>query len=382
MTEEENTKRKRTLPKHLQDYVDVPGQTTAANSKQTESTSIRSGGSHRTSEKSGGTSKSKSSSAKERAKEAAREARLAKLKVEQLKEKALLEVQIATQKAELDAQLTIKEAEQEADWKEQEALLLEEEASEDEISERMDEFEQNEPTADDVKNVKVEQCDTKKGDLPSKDVKFATKKVTEWLKTVTPKQEPDEFNERARVLEPTEEKEKFANWANTALGKSPLMSSLPKIQLPVFDGDPCHWPNWYGMFKVLVDDQMLSKTQKMIYLKASVKGSAEKAISGMLFDGTMYEQAVEELTLRFGNPELISRSLIRKLLELPTLKDEDVSSLRSFVDNMHNIVRTLKSYGHSADVQAAANMQQVMDKLPPKIAERWSRRKRGLQPKS
>ena len=48
---------------------------------------------------------------------------------------------------------------------------------------------------------------------------------------------------------------------------------------------------------------------------------------------------------------------------------------------MHNIVRTLKSYRHSADLQAAANMQQVMDKLPPKIAERWSRQKRELQPK-
>ena len=54
---------------------------------------------------------------------------------------------------------------------------MKEEASEDEISERMDEFDQNEPVADDAKNVKIEQGDTKKEDLPSKDVKSATKKV-------------------------------------------------------------------------------------------------------------------------------------------------------------------------------------------------------------
>ena len=53
-----------------------------------------------------------------------------------------------------------------------------------------------------------------------------------------------------------------------------MITSLPILNLPVFDGDPCAWPNWYGMFKAVVDDQQLSKTQKMICLKVSVKGTA------------------------------------------------------------------------------------------------------------
>ena len=119
----------------------------------------------------------------------------------------------------------------------------------------------------------------------------------------------------------------------------------------------------------------------MSYLKASVKGSAEKAIAGMFLDGTMYEEAINELKHRFGNTELIFKSLIRKLLDLPTQRYENVSSLRSFVDNMHNIVRTLKTYGHGADLQEAANMQQVMERLPPRTAERWSQGKIELEPK-
>ena len=71
MVDQENTKRNLTMPKHLRDYVDVPGQSTAVNSQKTESTSITSGGSHQTSKKSGETSKSRSFSAKERAKEVA-----------------------------------------------------------------------------------------------------------------------------------------------------------------------------------------------------------------------------------------------------------------------------------------------------------------------
>ena len=154
-----------------------------------------------------------------------------------------------------------------------------------------------------------------------------------------------------------------------------------QVNLLLFHGDPCEWPNWYGMFNALVHDQRLTKTQKMSYLKASVRGSADKAIAGMFFTGTMYEEAIKGLTHRFGNPELILKALINKLLELPALTDDNTSSLRTFVDNIHNIKRTLKSYDHRADLKAVANMQLVISRLPPVIAERWSRRKLELQPK-
>ena len=55
---------------------------------------------------------------------AAREVDQAKLRVEQLREKGLLEGNIAAQNTYLDGQLAIKEAEHSADRKEKEALLL------------------------------------------------------------------------------------------------------------------------------------------------------------------------------------------------------------------------------------------------------------------
>ena len=94
MGDEENTKRKRNLPKYLSDYVGVPGQ----NSDKTESTSVTSSSRH-SSKQGSRTSKNTSTTSRERARQAAREANLAKPKVEQLKEKARLEVEIAAQKA-------------------------------------------------------------------------------------------------------------------------------------------------------------------------------------------------------------------------------------------------------------------------------------------
>ncbi|PFX18029.1 hypothetical protein AWC38_SpisGene17626 [Stylophora pistillata] len=181
-------------------------------------------------------------------------------------------------------------------------------------------------------NVKIETTpQVKQEDVPMNDIKDSKQKVKKWLKTVSPEEE-----------ETDEEKEN-------------------DISKPL-----------------LVNDQRLSKTQKMIYLKASVKGTAEKAIAGMFFDGTMYEKAFAELTQRFGNRALISKSLINKFLAIPAVQDENKSSLRLFVDNLHTIVGTLKTYGHEADLEAAANMQQIVTKLPSKIAVKWSRRKLQL----
>ena len=90
----------------------------------------------------------------------------------------------------------------------------------------------------------------------------------------------------------------------------------------------------------------------------------------------MYEEAIKELTHRFGNPELTSKSLVNKLLELRQhFEFEDICGQLT-----HNIARTLKNYDHGADLKAAANMQLVIKRLLPVIAERWSRRMLELQP--
>ena len=84
----------------------------------------------------------------------------------------------------------------------------------------------------------------------------------------------------------------------------------------------------------------------------------------------MHDKAIAELMQRFGNPTLISKSLIKTFLEIQAFQDENTSILRLFVDKLHNFVRTLKPYGQEADSRAAANIQLIIPKIPPKIALR------------
>ena len=238
--------------------------------------------------------KATSSSSRARARAVAKEVDLAKLRVEQLKEKVQLEAKIAAQKAALNAQLAIKEAEQDVDRKEKEVLLLKQEADEDDIAERMKDFKEDTSVAGKADNIMTElRPQIKEEDPPGGDTKFRVHKVKEWLAKAKPEEKPDVLKDEGNLPKDTEGKDAIVDLTKSGLVRSAVVSSLPKMSLPVFHGNPCEWPNWYGMFKALVHDQLLTKTQKMIYLKASVRGSAGKAIAGMFFTGAMYEEAVK-----------------------------------------------------------------------------------------
>lgn len=127
-----------------------------------------------------------SSVSRERARAAAREADLAKLKVKQLREKAQLEAKIAARKSQLNVELAIQEAENEAGRKEIEALLFKKELDEYDLSDRMKDFEDNSVGGD---NVKIETMpQVKQKEVPINDIKDSKQKVKEWLKTVSPKE--------------------------------------------------------------------------------------------------------------------------------------------------------------------------------------------------
>ena len=158
-------------------------------------------------------------------------------------EKAELEAKIAAQKAQLDAQLAIKEAEQEAAMKQQEALLLKDELGEDGMVERLKDFkDDNSVAGKSEQNMKTGPVSpAKEEDTPAKDTKFTTQKVKEWFAKVNPNEEPGKLKEDTpSPPKPTENKERVLDTTKSRFSKPALVSSLPKLHLPVFDGDPCN----------------------------------------------------------------------------------------------------------------------------------------------
>lgn len=107
-----------------------------------------------------------------------------------------MEAKIGAQKAKLDAQLPMKETQQKAEHeavrKENEALLLKQEADGDCIAERMKDFEENTLVTGKADNIVTElRPQINEEDSPGKDTKFRVNQVKEWLAKAKPEEEPN-----------------------------------------------------------------------------------------------------------------------------------------------------------------------------------------------
>ena len=141
--------------------------------------------------------------------------------------------------------MAIKEAEKEAVRKEKEALLLKQEADEDDIAERMKDFEKNTSVAGKADNIMTEQRPQIKDEdrSPGKETKFRVIKVKEWLTNAQPEEGLDALKGEEDLPKDTEGKDAIVDLTMSGLVRSAVVSSLPKINLPLFHGDPCEWPN-------------------------------------------------------------------------------------------------------------------------------------------
>uniref|UniRef100_A0A914YW41 Uncharacterized protein n=1 Tax=Panagrolaimus superbus TaxID=310955 RepID=A0A914YW41_9BILA len=79
------------------------------------------------------------------------------------------------------------------------------------------------------------------------------------------------------------------------------------MMVPVFDGEPTQWLEFWEAFQSSVDQKPLSDAEKLAYLKGYLDGEAKKAIEGYT-SGRFYQDAVETLQVQFGKTDSIVRT--------------------------------------------------------------------------
>ena len=133
-------------------------------------------------------------------------------------------------------ELATQEAEHQAGRREIEALLLKGDVDEFNLPDRMNDIEDNPLRGDKVKTETAPQVTP---DAPINDIEGSKQKVTEWLRTVRTKGEETgggKENDRAKHLP---SKERIKAFSQSVFSKSAMITSLLKLNLPVFDGEPC-----------------------------------------------------------------------------------------------------------------------------------------------
>lgn len=123
---------------------------------------------------------------------------------------------------------------------------------------------------------------------------------------------------------------------------------LPKLDVPVFDGNILNWTSFWEQFCVSVHSRPnLTNSEKLLYLQHALKdGTAKHVIEGLSRSGEHYAEAVECLNSGYDRVRLIHQTHVRMILEAPGLKDGSERELRHLHDVALQHFRALKAMGH------------------------------------
>ena len=160
---------------------------------------------------------------------------------------------------------------------------------------------------------------------------------------------------------------------NTVPTVSQTMLKLPKLNLPIFSGNPLHWQSFWDSFDAAVHrNPSLSGIQKFNYLKAQLRDKALHSIMGFQLTNSNYEQAITLLTDRFGQPHKVINAHMQALLDI-TSPDTQLESLQKFYDTLETHIRALASFGKAQETYGDLLIPIILGKLPNEIRRNLAR---------
>ena len=152
---------------------------------------------------------------------------------------------------------------------------------------------------------------------------------------------------------------------------------LPKLNLPVFNGDVLQWQSFWDQFVAAVDSTDLPDVSKFSYLRASLEGEPKAAIQSVSLTSAHYASACKILKDRFGRKETIIFTHIQKLLNLSVPSKCSVSALWKLNDDLQAHTRSLATLGIDGDKYGVILTPLILSRVPQELRLEWSRDGKG-----
>ena len=190
----------------------------------------------------------------------------------------------------------------------------------------------------------------------------------------TPQQQPtnnvDQIERLANLLERR----------TTGGGNFNSALKLPPIKVPLFDGNPLEWVNWWPRYKALVHNkQDLEEPMKLLYLQSYVTEKAAKELWGASVESLPYKKAIDILIEKFADEDLLT-GIYRDKLKKITFPHaaNDILAIRNFVDEAKKYMNCLREFNQMPASYSMSTMDIYRVHMPidllHKIADQESKR--------
>ena len=156
-------------------------------------------------------------------------------------------------------------------------------------------------------------------------------------------------------------------------------AKLPRIELPIFEGDARVWESFWEQFVAVVDNTDLPDVRKFTYLRSVLKGEAKSAIAGLALTAANYTTACTLLKERYGRREKIIFTHVRDLLALQVQDTSSVKQLWGFYNTLQTHVRSLESLQIGGEQYGVILVPVVLSRLSPELCMEWAREGEGKE---
>ena len=150
-----------------------------------------------------------------------------------------------------------------------------------------------------------------------------------------------------------------------------IRSSLPKLKLAEFSGDPLEWPEWSQLFQATVHAANIDDSVKMNHLKTMVTGKAKEAIAGLGYTAEMYNVAWNVLVRNFGKPQMVVNAQLKRIYSFPPMKPYDGAALIKFARIVSSCVNVLTQFNYVGDLNSEGVLGSATRKLTLDLKTKW-----------
>ena len=146
-----------------------------------------------------------------------------------------------------------------------------------------------------------------------------------------------------------------------------IRSSLPKLKLAEFSGDPLEWPEWSQLFQAAtVHAANMDDSVKMNHLKTMVTGKAKEAIAGLGYTAEMYNVA-----WNFGKPQMVVNAQLKRIYSFTPMKPYDGAALIKFARLVSSCVNVLTQFNYVGDLNSEGVLGSATRKLTLDMKTKW-----------
>ena len=202
---------------------------------------------------------------------------------------------------------------------------------------------------------------------------FNTKEYSQWPTQVPWSQTPGAVPAECYMREPVSVTSDSRAEIVQALRQ---VVSAPRIEYMRFDGDPIKYVSFMHNFETCLEKDNPDNSRRLQLLIQHCYGKARDAIESCVNLPVDEGYYVAKSTLRenFGLPHIIAKAHIKKLEDLPPLKQADGASLLEFARHLDVANRTLSGMApeYVSDLNHTNTLRELNKKLPQFMRVKWT----------